>query len=421
MEVEGMSEDKPTDEYKSISQTLVDFFIEPSDSVVSDVLRVKARLLSFALLLVVILLPSIQVFLGILIENITTFLPATSIFLLIYIVSRTKHVVLAGSIMTLALAAMPFLFLMVEFNQTPVRLTMNLIIWPVIAALFGSQWLTSRFEALLILGQTVGLWIYCDAHPAIDLMIAIEPIIDQAAISLVVLFFTLSLNYYVTELEEHKQFLEQRQRELEVYTSVLTHDLGNDMQIVKGHIELLNETMNVPQHMESYLSTSLAVSERMSSVIKLFSVVGRSSEYDFLDTLQTMAKNAKKARGGANVKLMFEPDVRSSEIRPGILLPLVLENLLRNTADYAGDNSVVTIRLGLVEKNLLITYRDDGPGIDEKIQSKIFQKGVTTRGEGKGLGLYLSKRIIESYGGTIELIDVKTGRGAAFLISVPVR
>ncbi|GAJ07648.1 unnamed protein product, partial [marine sediment metagenome] len=171
---------------------------------------------------------------------------------------------------------------------------------------------------------------------------------------------------------------------------------------------------------EPYLSTTLAVSERMSKVIKLFSVVGRGSEYDFLDTLQTMAKNARKSRVGADVTLMFEPGVRSSDIRPGILLPLVLENLFRNTADYAGDSAVVTIRLGLVQKNLLITYRDNGPGIDESIRDKIFRKGVTTKGEGKGLGLYLSKRIIESYGGTIELLEPQIGIGAAFLISVPV-
>ena len=234
------------------------------------------------------------------------------------------------------------------------------------------------------------------------------------------LIFTWSLNYYVALLEEHKQFLEQRQRELEVYTSVLTHDLGNDMQIVKGHIELLNETMNIPPNLESYLSTTLAVSERMANVIKLFSVVGRGSEYDFLESLKAMANQAKRARGGANVNLMYESDYRSADIRPGILLPLVLENLLRNTVDYAGEGAIVTIRIGLVEKMLLITYRDSGPGIDDKIRPRIFQKGVTSKGEGKGLGLYLSKRIVESYGGTIELLDSKTGTGAAFLISVPV-
>ncbi len=404
----------------SFSQRVRQILIEPSKAVTSDVIREKARILSFALLLLVFILPTIQILLGILIENITLVFYATFLFIILYIISRTKYVVFAGILMTLSLAIMPFLFLLQEFNQVPMRVALNLIIWPVIAALFGSQWLTSRFEALLITSETFGLLIYCDSHPAIGLTLALEPIIDQAALSLVVLFFSWTLNYYIAELEEHKQFLEQRQRELEVYTSVLTHDLGNDMQIVKGHIELLNETMNIPVNMESYLSTSLAVSERMSRVIKLFSVVGRTSEYDFLDTLQTMAKNAKKARGGANVRLMFEPDIRSAEIRPGILLPLVLENLLRNTADYAGDDAVVTIRLGLVEKVLLITYRDNGPGIADHIKPRIFQKGVTTKGEGKGLGLYLAKRIVESYGGTIELMDTKLGTGAAFLISVPV-
>lgn len=404
----------------SISQRIRQILIEPSEAVDSDVIRVKARLLSFSLLLIVIILPTIQLALGILLETFSQVFIATSAFLLIYIISRSKYVVVAGIIMTLTLAAMPYLFLLSEFNQSSMRLALNLIIWPVIAALFGSQWLSSRFEALLVSGETLGLLIFCNFHPAIGLLLALEPIIDQAALSLVVLIFTWSLNYYIAELEEHKQFLEQRQRELEVYTSVLTHDLGNDMQIVKGHIELLNESLNIPTNMESYLSTSLAVSERMASVIKLFSVVGRGSEYDFLETLQTMANHARQTGEGANVSLMFEPDIRSADIRPGILLPLVLENLLRNTADYAGEGAVVTIRLGLVEKMLLISYRDNGPGIDEEIRSRIFQKGVTTKGEGKGLGLYLSKRIVESYGGTIELLDTKFGTGAAFIISVPV-
>ncbi|TFG95413.1 HAMP domain-containing histidine kinase [Candidatus Thorarchaeota archaeon] len=394
--------------------------IEPSDAVDSDVIRVKARLLSFALLLIVIILPAVQIVLGILFENVTIFVLATSIFFIVYVVSRTKFVAIAGIIITLTLAIMPYLFLLVEFNQTPMRLGLNLIIWPVIAALFGSQWLTSRFELLLISGETMGLLIFCNLHTAIGLTRALEPIIDQAALSLAVLIFTWSLNYYVALLEEHKQFLEQRQRELEVYTSVLTHDLGNDMQIVKGHIELISETMDISPKMESYLSTALAVSERMASVIKLFSVVGRGNEYDFLETLKTMADQSKHVRGGANVSLMFESDYRSADIRPGILLPLVLENLLRNTVDYAGEGAIVTIRIGLVQKMLLITYRDSGPGIDEKIRPRIFQKGVTSKGEGKGLGLYLSKRIVESYGGTIELLDTKTGTGAAFLISVPI-
>ncbi len=415
-----MSEVEPEPVEVSILQRVSQILIGPSEVIESEVLRMNTRLLSFALLLIVIVFPLIQLLLGILISNIALFAPTVGLFFGIYIISRTRHAVIAGMITTLVLAIMPYFFLLLEFNRTSMRLALNVIIWPVIAALFGSQWLKAKFLALLISGETLGLLVFCNAHPDIGLLLALEPIVDQAALSLVVLIFTWSLNYYVIQLEEHKKFLEQRQRELEVYTSVLTHDLGNDMQIVRGHIELLHETMNVPMDKMSYLTTSIAVSERMSRVIKLFSVVGRSSEYDFLETVQTMANRAKRASGGTNVSLQIEPDIRTADIRPGILLPLVLENLLRNTADYVGESAVVSIRLGLVEKTLIITYRDNGPGIDPKIRSKIFQKGITTKGEGKGLGLYLSKRIVESYGGTIELLDEKERQGASFLISVPV-
>jgi signal transduction histidine kinase len=415
-----MANDEPLSNAVTKIQRVRQILIEPSELIHSDILRMKARLLSFALLLIVIVLPIVQIALGILFSNFPLFLGATGVFFVIYLMSRTKYVVTAGVITALSMAAMPYLFLLVQFNREENRLTLNLIIWPIIAVLFGSQWLTAKYEGILITGQTLGLLVYCNVYPSIDFVMALEPIIDQAALSLVVLILNWSVNYYVKELEEHKKFLEQRQRELEVYTSVLTHDLGNDMQIVRGLVELLHQKLNLPPDQDSYLSTSIAVSERMSRVIKLFSVVGRASEYDFLETVQTLADRAKQANSAAKVSIVIEPDIRSADIRPGILLPLVLENLLRNTADYVGANAVVTIRLGLVEKRLIITYRDNGPGIEPSIRPRIFQKGVTTKGEGKGLGLYLSKRIVESYGGTIELLDEKERQGAAFIISVPV-
>lgn len=404
----------------TISQRIRQILFEPSNAIKSDILRTKARLLSFALFLIVIILPLVQLLLGSLIGNLALFLETTLLFFIVYLISRTRYIFIAAIITTLCLALMPYLFLLVEFNQTPMRVALNVIIWPVMAALFGSQWLTVKSEALLIFGETCGLLAYCSIHPAIGLMVALEPIIDQTSISLAILIFSWISSYYLSKLEEHKQFLEQRQRELEVYTSVLTHDLGNDMQIVRGLVELLNETMEVPRDKESYLDTALAVSERMSRVIKLFSVVGRGDEYDFLETIQNMVNRAKDTNAEGKISLFVESNIRSADIRPGILLPLVLENLLRNTKDHVGESAVVTIRLGLVERDLKITYRDNGPGIDPKIRSRIFQKGITTKGDGKGLGLYLSKRIVESYGGTIELLDEKDTQGAAFIISVPV-
>jgi signal transduction histidine kinase len=405
----------------SFFQRIREVLIEPPESIQSDVLRMNARILSFALLLIVVLLPLIQLMLGILVENALLFLLADALFFLIYIISRSRLVVFAGIITTLCMAAMPYLFLLVEFNRDSTRVALNVILWPTIAALFGSQWLSSRFEALLITSETIGLLAFCNFHPGIGLATAFEPIVDQAALSFVVLIFTYTLNYYVAQLEEHQKNYEQRQKELEVYTSVLTHDLGNDLQIVKGDIELLNETMHFPHDKQEYLTTAIAVSDRMASVIKLFSVVGRSSEYDFIQTLRTMTENATRASSGGKISLFIGQDVQSTKLRPGILLPLVLENLLRNTLEYSREKVIITIRLGIVEDFLHITYRDNGPGIDPDIRPRLFQKGNTTQGEGKGFGLYLSKRIVESYGGTIELKDPEVGTGAVFLISVPAK
>ena len=416
-----MSEVDQKPEEISVFRKVRDILFEPSSDISSDILRLKARLLSLALFLVVIVAPIVQLFLGILFDNLVLYSFVPSVFFVIYIISRTKHVVVAGVITTLTLAIMPYLFLSSYTGEGLMRVVLPVIVWPVIASLFGSQWLKARFEAILIVGQTTGLLLYCNAHPSIGLGLALEPIIDQAALSLVVLIFAWSLNYYLAQLEDHKQFLEQRSQELEVYTSVLTHDLGNDMQIIKGLIELLHENKNVPEDSVSYISTSLAVSERMTRVIKLFSAVGRGSEYDFIETIQRMAERAMHASGGTQVKLFIEPKIRSKDIRLGILLPLVLENLFRNTAEYVGEGAIVTIRLGLVQKNLIITYRDNGPGIDTNIKPRLFQKGATSKGEERGLGLYLSKRIVESYGGTIELLDEKERHGAAFIISVPFR
>ncbi|MHA2424875.1 MAG: sensor histidine kinase [Candidatus Thorarchaeota archaeon] len=395
--------------------------IEPSNKIQSDILRIKTELLSLSLFLIVIILPIVQIFLGIFFDNLSRYILATSAFFTIYLISRTKYAKVAGVITTMTLAIMPYVFLLSQPVPEQIRVTLNIIIWPVIAVLFGSQWLSAKYESILICCQTVGLLVFCNAIPSIGLGVAIEPIIDQLAISLVILIFAWSLNYYLDQLEDHKQYLEQRSQELEVYTSVLTHDLGNDMQIIKGLIELMDEKDGTSKDSIPYVSTSLAVSERMTRVIKLFSAVGRGSDYDFLETIQRMADRAKDATGRTQVSLFVEPKFESSDIRPGILLPLVLENLIRNTVEYAGEGAVVTIRLGLVQNNLIITYRDNGPGIDPKIRSRLFMKGASTKGEERGLGLYLSKRIVESYGGTIELFEEKESQGATFIISVPFR
>ncbi|MHA2379343.1 MAG: sensor histidine kinase, partial [Candidatus Thorarchaeota archaeon] len=391
---------KPGENQLGVARRVFQLLIEPSDAITDDVLRVKAMFLSVSFLLMTIVFPFLQLVMGDAVNGQPVYLVLMVLSILLYVASRTSYVRVAGLAMTLALGAMPYLFFSFSAQLEPIRVVFNIIVWPLVATLIGSQFLSSRLEGLFIAGQTSLLMVYCYFHESIDFLMAMEPIFDQAALSIIVLFFTWMTNYYITQLEYRQEDLQQRQRELEVYTSVLTHDLGNDMQVLRGSVELLEVNNELNPKNSQNLETALAVSDRMGSVVKLFSSVGKQPEFDFLSALQEIAVNAEQAFTGMKVDVKIWPGVETSRARVGILLPLVIENLLRNTAEHAGPESNVTICVWMKQNSFEIEYRDSGPGIPESIRPRVFQKGVTTRENGRGLGLYLSHRIVESYGGS---------------------
>ena len=72
-------------------------------------------------------------------------------------------------------------------------------------------------------------------------------------------------------------------------------------------------------------------------------------------------------------------------------------------------------------KKVSVIVKDNGPGIDEEIQSKIFDPFYTTKpvGQGTGLGLSICHSIVERHGGTISL-DSKVGQGTTFTVTIPI-
>ncbi len=103
-------------------------------------------------------------------------------------------------------------------------------------------------------------------------------------------------------------------------------------------------------------------------------------------------------------------------------------NLLDNALSAVGNKGAVTIRTTLLERvdkppeilpYVEIQISDTGPGIPEEYKAKLFQPYFSTKPEGTGLGLCITKKIIEDHGGTIK-IDSKPGLGTAVTIQLPV-
>jgi signal transduction histidine kinase len=108
---------------------------------------------------------------------------------------------------------------------------------------------------------------------------------------------------------------------------------------------------------------------------------------------------------------------RNMSVAESRLLPLVFENLFRNSAIHAGEFTRVGVSIKTDGQDLVVRVSDDGPGIADEVKNHLFERGSSTRGG--GLGLYLSRRVIVSLGGSIDLGESEEGEGAVFRIVIP--
>ena len=98
----------------------------------------------------------------------------------------------------------------------------------------------------------------------------------------------------------------------------------------------------------------------------------------------------------------------------------VVMNLLDNAIKFSQDGVIfVTINIAADANSITVSVRDAGSGINPDIISRLFSKFATASEKGTGLGLYISKKIIEAHGGKIWAENNKDGRGATFAFTLP--
>lgn len=391
---------------------------QPSPLIEDEGSQRKARFLSFVLLVGVGVFPILQITSEVT-DGIPYYAGFSVLFAIVYFISRTNHLRLASAAAIIPTASLPFIVLILHQSWESMNLAFQILTWPVLTALVGSQLLTMRKEAGLISGMNIALVIVTWNHPGILFGDAIQLIAVSFAIQALLGLTAWINDYYRTKLEVTNLSLAARRRELEIYTSLLRHDLGNDIQMILGGIELSLMASNDEKKKSAFLESTLAAAERMRSLIHVFSLSEEELDSDILTVLEMISKRASIAFKGMEVSLHATEEVKKSPPHYGRLVAIAFENLFRNSSQHAGENPIVSINLSMSGSNLEILFSDDGPGLDESIRNRIFARGVTTGQKGKGLGLYLTKTIIESENGTIEHIP-SDQKGCSFRILLPV-
>ncbi len=209
---------------------------------------------------------------------------------------------------------------------------------------------------------------------------------------------------------------EQQRRVIELYASLLSHDIGNDLQAILGYIESVSMLLREdPDRAEKMLNSAEAASLRMANLVRTFQNDTTPSHIYIDEMLKEVAERAEAVSMNLTVDLDISSEISTYRSPGGSLLPIAFENLLRNSAQHAGPRPRVVIRAGKENDDLVIRLTDNGPGIPQELHKNIFNRSNPRR-EG-GMGLYLAKQIIIACDGHIEMEP--NGPGATFKITLP--
>lgn len=197
------------------------------------------------------------------------------------------------------------------------------------------------------------------------------------------------------------------------------HQLGTPVSSLKGWVEMLKEKKGVEN-----ISTEIEKDVmRLELISDRFGKIGSKphlEEMNIIVQINNMIDYIKK-RSGGKVKFILDSH-GMDEINAFISPPLfdwVIENLLKNALDALEGKGTIRVQISETTKHAIIELSDTGKGISKNNLAKVFKPGFTTKKRGWGLGLALSKRIIEKYHkGNIAVKSSETGKGTTFRVEL---
>ena len=232
------------------------------------------------------------------------------------------------------------------------------------------------------------------------------------------------------ELQKAYGDLERKNREMEDFAHTISHDLKSPLVTVGGLLGMLKEELQEGQLVEAgeiiatAENTVVAMRDMIDELLKL-SRIGRVAAD--LETVgfgklaeDILGKHAAELQEkGVSVEVTADqPTVLADRNR----LVEVLDNLVVNALKYAcgGPNARIVIGSETVGSEVRIFVEDNGPGIPEEFQEKIF--GLFHRldagQEGTGVGLAIVRRIMDVHGGRA-WVESKVGEGSTFWLALP--
>lgn len=196
------------------------------------------------------------------------------------------------------------------------------------------------------------------------------------------------------------------------------HQIGTPLSSLLGWVELMKIQNTAPEivpEIEKDITRLNIIADRFS---KIGSIPERST-HNVVEILKN-ALDYFESRSSKNIQFQFENTLDSLTVSINEqLFTWVLENLIKNAIDAMSGKGELKVALKTDEKMMYLTVSDTGKGISKNQFKKIFAPGYTTKKRGWGLGLSLSKRIVEDYhDGKLFVRKSELNKGSVFEIQM---
>jgi two-component system NtrC family sensor kinase len=210
-------------------------------------------------------------------------------------------------------------------------------------------------------------------------------------------------------------------------SACFAHEVTNPLMLIRGHLRFVEESITEDHPLRVNIEVIDRASKRIEEMAKRMldfsrKRIPRPEKCDFAEVISDAVRFIQpySRTQYIDVRVQLEADLPFVSLDRWHMVQAVV-NLLQNAAEAMTDENkrILSIGARVVEGDLMqVTVSDTGPGIAPANIKRIFEPFFTTKGErGTGLGLYITRQVIQDHGGTIDVQS--SDRGTTFVISLP--
>ena len=241
------------------------------------------------------------------------------------------------------------------------------------------------------------------------------------------------------ELQETAKKLTYHDKLQKEFIDIAAHEFRTPIQSVLGYSEMIHANLkNFDQYFEKIIRNARRLEKLTEDILDVSRIEGNNlqlskSNFDLNRTIQQVIEDYQKEAANKNVKIIldFKKNVPTTIYADEARLQQVINNLLSNSINFTNNGTVIikaykaqvdtNVEMGQQdEESIVVEIKDTGSGINPEMLPRLFEKFATRSGSGTGLGLYISKSIVDNHGGKIWAYNNKDGIGATFTFTLPI-